>query len=1054
MNDTNQSGLIPGQKVGLGRYTLVRKLGAGGMGVVWLAQDEHLREEVALKFLPPQVQEDKQALEGLRRETARAHKLTHSHIIRIHDFHVFPGEIAFISMEYVQGKTLGELRHEQSGGVFTWTTLAPLVKQLCEALDYAHGEGVIHRDLKPHNVMVDAKGRVRLADFGIAAVVSDSLSRVSVQHASSGTPAYMSPQQMNGKKPRVADDVYSLGATIYHLLTSQPPFYQGVIAHQVMNTRPDPLPERLRELEIKNDVPPEVGAVVLACLAKEPEQRPQSTAAVWTWLTSPEKGSTCTVANTIPALEITSAATRAEVLPTSPAQKPAVEATVADTPTATPTVVGRAVPSAPGQPDASKEHPDTNRLLTPQDASKERLAGDSEPYPPPGNSNPKPKSSLWLAFAACLLLLGVAGAWYFLKYQPEQERQRQVAAQQAQDAAEKKRQTDEAEAKRLAEEKIKQETEAKQLAAEKLKQEAEAKRLAEAKAQQDESRRKEAERIAAARGGLIVDTKPSGATATLGGEHIEKTPATFKGVKLGKFPLKLLLSGYEEVQREVEIKENEFLDLGTLTLMRSTGQLDIRSQPEAMDWQLKSDTGEIPARQGKTPSTLTNLPTGTYQVTLLRPGWPEYKGQASVARNQKATVQHEFAQGGLMITSDPKGAEAELGGKSIGKTPVAVPAVPVGDHELIVRFPGLAAQRKTVKVAKDATATADIKFPYGSVVVTSDPSGATVKANGSAVGTTPLTLDLVAVGDVNYQVELSSYKNLTVQGTVQAGQSARLTVKLEKAGPQLGERWTNSLGMVFAPVPGTKVLFGIWETRVQDFSAFAQDRANNRAWNYQSGAEPYILKSDGYKQRGWEYGWHNPGFTQRPDHPVTCVSWEDAQAFCQWLTQRDQAAGLLDKNQQYRLPTDTEWSQAVGLPNEGNGSPKDKDEKIKDVYPWGSQWPPPRGAGNYAGSEAKDGDWPSNFPVIEGYRDGFARTAPVGSFGADKNGLFDLSGNVWEWCEDWYDGDQKSRVLRGGSWGDNDSRGLLSSCRGGSAPGRRIGYGGFRCVLVVGGAVR
>lgn len=191
--------LEPGFLAGNGRFTMVRSIGRGGMGVVWLARDESLREDVALKFLPTEIRFDAVALDDRRRETARRRKLTHPNIIRIHDLFKDERE-AFISMEYVDGPNLSDLRLEQSERVFTWKYLEPLVKQLCEALDYAHSEKVIHRDLKPANMMLDSRGRLKLSDFGIAAQVSDSVSRVSmVRHGKSGTVTYMSPQQSCGR---------------------------------------------------------------------------------------------------------------------------------------------------------------------------------------------------------------------------------------------------------------------------------------------------------------------------------------------------------------------------------------------------------------------------------------------------------------------------------------------------------------------------------------------------------------------------------------------------------------------------------------------------------------------------------------------------------------------------------------------------------------------------------------------------------------------------------------------------------------------------------------
>jgi serine/threonine protein kinase len=269
-------GLCPGQVAGAGRFLLERVLGQGGMSVVWLARDRLLRETVALKYLPPQISFDPAALQGLRHEALQARKLSHPNIIRIHDLIDAPEEPPFICMEYVDGPTLHGLRANSTGQVLAWDFLAPLVKQLCEALEYAHGEKIIHRDLKPANLMVGSGGRIKLADFGLARVLSDSMSRLSEQPHTSGTLGYMSPQQADGLRAQVSDDLYSLGATLYELLTSTPPFHSGDISYQIRHSTPPSLNQRLEELELANEIPPAVASTIIACLAKDPEQRPQS----------------------------------------------------------------------------------------------------------------------------------------------------------------------------------------------------------------------------------------------------------------------------------------------------------------------------------------------------------------------------------------------------------------------------------------------------------------------------------------------------------------------------------------------------------------------------------------------------------------------------------------------------------------------------------------------------------------------------------------------------------------------------------------------------------
>src|SRR5438105_9814854 len=259
------------------------------MGVVWLARDDVLERDVALKFLPELVASDRALLSALKRETNRSLELTHKNIVRIYDF-VNDETTACISMEYVDGDTLSNIRADRPSKVFECSELGDWAQQLCEALDYAHNHArVIHRDLKPSNLMVNLRSDLKVADFGIARNLSDSVSMLTAGQHTSGTLVYMSPQQLDGGRGSPLDDIYSFGATVYELLTGKPPFYSGNIDRQIRERVPPPMSYRREELDIVHGEPidPMWEDVVAACLPKDPTLRPQSAIEIVGLLTTP-----------------------------------------------------------------------------------------------------------------------------------------------------------------------------------------------------------------------------------------------------------------------------------------------------------------------------------------------------------------------------------------------------------------------------------------------------------------------------------------------------------------------------------------------------------------------------------------------------------------------------------------------------------------------------------------------------------------------------------------------------------------------------------------------
>lgn len=262
------------------RFTLQKVLGRGGMGVVWLARDDPFDRLVALKLVPETACFNPSTRKDLRREIRKSLLLAHSNIVRIFDF-IEDERTAVICMEYVDGTTLSCARVQKRSECFGVHELVPWVTALCDALVYAHESvGLIHRDLKPANMMADSRWQLKITDFGIACGLRDSTSRGSAR-TSSGTMNYMSPQQMLDEEPSPSDDIYALGATLYELLSSKPPFYSGDVASQVREVIAPPISQRRITLGIAGDpIPQHWEETIAACLAKNRERRPRSAADV------------------------------------------------------------------------------------------------------------------------------------------------------------------------------------------------------------------------------------------------------------------------------------------------------------------------------------------------------------------------------------------------------------------------------------------------------------------------------------------------------------------------------------------------------------------------------------------------------------------------------------------------------------------------------------------------------------------------------------------------------------------------------------------------------
>lgn len=247
---------------GVDRYTMLEKIGEGGMGMIYKAQDKILKRTVALKILSHPVHTDAKIVDRFFQEARSAAALNHPNIVTVFDVGKM-GNNFFISMEYIEGQNFMALIEKWKR--LTIPQFIFLTSHLCQALDYAHKEKIIHRDIKPTNIMLTKGGQVKITDFGLAKLLDES--SLTDTGAVSGTPYYMSPEQIQGKKLDPRTDIYSLGATLYHLLIGQPPFQTERVLYQHLFEKPT-LPSKLRE-----DLPITCDKILLKCLEKDPDRR-------------------------------------------------------------------------------------------------------------------------------------------------------------------------------------------------------------------------------------------------------------------------------------------------------------------------------------------------------------------------------------------------------------------------------------------------------------------------------------------------------------------------------------------------------------------------------------------------------------------------------------------------------------------------------------------------------------------------------------------------------------------------------------------------------------
>ena len=1051
--------LTAGQKLA-GCYLLKSLKHASDITSIWLADDEVLGKEVALHFIPQTIRGDEKAMSELRHLAKRNRQLIHPNILRIYDF-IEESDWSAISTDTVAGDCLADLRGKRSGGHFEVADVKPWLAQLCQTLDDAHKIQLIHGDLSPEHLFVDNSGKLVATNFAIGRCIRDAVWRVAGAGAGTAPVENLSPQLLDGQPPVASDDVYAAGILLHELLVGQPPFTEPEISAKIRSGTAAKILERRSELQrAGGPVPPNWEKVVAACLEKTAALRPHNLADLSARLGLTKVG--------------TDAAEVADVVSTSEPVAPS--ATVSEEPlipivkkawvgaTVLPAAAGGANTVKADRPTPVADFAGSEIDMTDGDDSIEQ-APVSKASRKLDYSAGSRRSGFPVAGVAAAVLLGAACAYaaFFGGFRKGGQSESAPAAS---------RETDELQSAdaRIAISAPDEVNAAVDLAANSKPAEYPIAAIPPVEIKPAETSAMPVKSIAieppvvAATFSPKPDLDP--ALTLVANTKAPKNPVPAVATPI---PAAAAAEGGSSVSAKTAAldatrKSVEEWDKAHATMLKKKEQAEaaIAEAKKALEDRMKvvgpmlKASDEVAALKQKREE----------EVRAAELAAAEAKKEAE----EKARAADEAKKAALNVErenkeklADQKKAESELDliKKSIAENErLAAESAKLAEGALAKKAEQQALVKQKEQEVAMAMAAAEIETQKkreieekrGRIMKEMDEAKRLFEERMKALESSlknpdvPVTPVKPALEKPSVEVKPAApanpppaaavapaapapevSKTVAASAPVLPAADSTLLAKMEKSpvAPLIEPKTppssanspaVNSLGIQFVPVGD--VQFAVWPTRIKDFETFASATG---------------LKSS---------LWRDPGFKQAPEHPVVNVTWLEAMAFCKWLTFKEQREGTLPAGKAYRLPTDSEWSKAVGLPEETGKTAEARDMGVPDVYPWGTAWPPPQGSGNYTGEET------GSDVAIKGYSDGFPWTSPVGSFPPNKYGIYDMGGNVWQWVMDPWNTDSTSKVLRGASWYNGALKlSLLSSCRVHAAQDSSTDNYGFRCVI-------